>query len=428
MMNHNHYNWSNGPAELKDHSKTKHELLSAYLFKYLLTLNKFVGKTEFRLTIVDGFSGGGLYENSGEIIPGSPLIALETVRAAASVINDGRSNAVKLDVDYWFVDSSSSACDFLKETLRQRNWLPSNDIRIVNSKFTLSLDAILTTIRRKSPISGRSIFVLDQYGYSEVPLEALRRIFRALPKAEIILTFHFDSLARYASDSNLRAIETTLGMDSLFGNASIKDIKRERPKTWRAYLQSLLYHRITRGAGAKYYTPFFIKSDTGGGDYWLLHLSMHSMARDVMTGVHWELANRFVHYGGAGIDMFHAGYITSADTRFCGQTGFSFDVDARSQSIEALTKQIPKLIDERPGISVAELYADVCNSMPATKAQLKDALSILSAHGEITVMSVQDTQRRRSRAARSNGNKIFKPIKIADDDRLERARQSRIIL
>jgi hypothetical protein len=33
-------------------------------------------------------------------------------------------------------------------------------------------------------------------------------------------------------------------------------------------------------------------------------MSQHHRARDVMTEVHWANNNYFIHYGGAGLDMF----------------------------------------------------------------------------------------------------------------------------
>ena len=418
MTENNRYDWSNGPADLQDHSIAKHELLSAYLFEYLITLNKRVGKEEFRLTIVDGFSGGGLYQNNGRIVQGSPLIALETVQKASNYINSKREKHVLMAVDYWFIDVSKSACSFLADTLKEKEHANANQIKIVNGAFVDQIGPVVDSIKRKSPESGRSIFVLDQYGYKDVPLAILSQIFQKLPKAEIILTFHFDSLSRYASDANLLAIERNLGMDSLLGGMSIKDVKRERPKQWKAFLQAALYDKITKGSGALFHTPFFIKSDGGGGDFWLLHLSMHARARDVMTGVHWKNANRFVHLGGPGADMFHAGYVTTADERYSSQIGFQFDEDARSQSVSELMKQIPELVLKQPNISVADLYVQVCNSMPATFDIFKDAIALLSAHRELNVLKNNGHERRRTTRKPKIGGFGFRAVKIKDDDLL----------
>ncbi len=35
------------------------------------------------------------------------------------------------------------------------------------------------------------------------------------------------------------------------------------------------------------YAPFIIRSKEAHRDYWLIHLSQHSRARDMMVGLHW---------------------------------------------------------------------------------------------------------------------------------------------
>lgn len=60
-MTRRHYDWRNGPAEIEQHSIAKHEVLRAYLARYFETLASQPQIDNFRLTLVDGFAGGGLY-------------------------------------------------------------------------------------------------------------------------------------------------------------------------------------------------------------------------------------------------------------------------------------------------------------------------------------------------------------------------------
>ena len=57
-----HYNWGSGAAELDAHSLTKHAVLVEYLKRYFeqRTLNA-RARDRFRITLVDGFCGGGAY-------------------------------------------------------------------------------------------------------------------------------------------------------------------------------------------------------------------------------------------------------------------------------------------------------------------------------------------------------------------------------
>ncbi|HDS1221278.1 hypothetical protein ABE583_05890 [Stenotrophomonas sp. TWI143] len=63
--------------------------------------------------------------------------------------------------------------------------------------------------------------------------------------------------------------------------------------------------------------------------------------------MHWKHNNYFIHYGGAGIDMFGAGmldYDPTFDASRSGQGALAseFDDVAKNSSINALLEQIPR--------------------------------------------------------------------------------------
>ena len=232
--------------------------------------------------------------------------------------------------------------------------------------------------------------MLDQYGYAEVPAAQIRGIFNALPAAEVILTFNVDSFLTYASDSGAtNKMLTGIGIPDVLRGRTIEEIKRSE-KDWRLYIQSCLYRDLVEACGARFYTLFFIR--TGGhGDYWLVHLSQHPRARDVMARVHWTKSNHFIHYGGAGIDMFRAlGYSAVRDSAFTGQgtLGFCFDDVAGESSVTTLMEQLPRLIYAHDdGLSFGQLFATTCNLSPADSERYKNALERLVQHKEIEIVA-----------------------------------------
>src|SRR5690606_25595350 len=127
-----------------------------------------------------------------------------------------------------------------------------------------------------------SLFLLDQYGYTDVPFPLIRTILSQLPRSEIILTFAVDSLINYASDNSIATKDSLnrLGIPDVLRGRSIEDIKKNE-SDFRLYIQSCLYRDLVEACGAPYYTLFFIRT-SGHGDYWLVHLSQHHKARDVM--------------------------------------------------------------------------------------------------------------------------------------------------
>ena len=57
------YQWpaDGKPAVIQQHSVAKHDVLRAYLIDYIQTLVVSPQQDQLRLTVVDGFAGGGIY-------------------------------------------------------------------------------------------------------------------------------------------------------------------------------------------------------------------------------------------------------------------------------------------------------------------------------------------------------------------------------
>ena len=414
------YKWGSDErlAVIKQHSVAKHEVLRAYLLAYFQTLVTTPQQEELRLTLVDGFAGGGVYqhETTREVVYGSPFVFLDAAREAEALINRDRQKPLRLNADYLFVDIDQAALALLEKTLRLEGHGDriGQDIRILKGRFEAVAESIRASVRSKNPRNGRSLFFLDQYGYKEVPTPLIRTIFAELPAAEVILTFNVDAFITYASDTPLTAgLLHQIGIPDVLQGRSIEDIKRNE-RDFRLYIQSCLYRGLVDACGARFYTVFFIRTE-GHGDYWLVHLSQHPRARDVMTRVHWEMSNNFIHYGGAGIDMFRVlGYSADRDDAYTGQSalGFCFDDPAAKASVSTLVEQLPRVIHARQeGVSFGELFAATCNTSPADSAKFKEALATLVAHKEIEIVSGDGTRRHSSNT-------------ITDKDQLIPARQS----
>jgi len=397
-----HYDWKNGPDAIQQHSIAKHRILQSYLAAYFQTLVSSPNQDALRLTLVDGFAGGGLYYHSDtkELVKGSPFICLDATREADFNINKGRHKPVKLDVSYFFVEANRHACLHLDKVLRDEGYGSAlgNTIQLRHAKFQDEAENIINFIKKKSPRNGRSIFVLDQYGYKDVPTGLIQKIFQNLPSAEIILTFGVDSFLNFASDKNLtQELLDEIGIPEVWHGRSIEEIKSSE-KDWRFFIQSALYRNLVTRCGAEFYTPFFIRNKKGHGDYWLIHMSQHYRARDVMTEVHWDNQNYFIHYGGSGLNMFNmVGYDPSHDAHFKGQSdlGFEFDDIARNASVSSLMEQIPRLIyADDVGMSFGELFAKTCNCSPASAAIYRETTGNLLDHKIVEVIGSDGAKRR----------------------------------
>jgi len=390
-MPHYDWVWGNPPPLLKRHSEVKHALLRNYLVDYFLTLVSLPQQDKIQLTIVDGFSGGGLYRSeTGQEVPGSPLVILEAICEAELRVNvrQERRKPIQIDVELICIDDCPYALEYLRHVLEERGYgagLASGSIKLVRGKFADHCSAALGRAHDRSPRSGRALFVLDQYGYSAVPMGCLRDIFAKLKSAEVILTFYIDSLISYLNEKNLADFELSTGISSSVRAADLDEIKQS-PR-WRVQLQSSLYQSLTSQCSAQFYTPFFIRPESGHGDFWLLHLSQHWKARDVMANTHWQHHNHFAHYGKAGFHMFSTGYIGKLDDENRLQMGFDFSEVAALVSKETMMEQIPAMLfDGAEGMTFEQFFLKLINTTPATRSMVEATLLDLHQSGSIVVL------------------------------------------
>jgi three-Cys-motif partner protein len=412
------YGWEPGspPPVIQQHSIAKHDILRAYLSAYIRTLVSDPNRDEFRLVLVDGFAGGGVYQHAqtGREVLGSPFIMLEAVNEADTFINAERRKQVKLNIEYFFIEKDPGAAAYLLQAMAQMDQGSriDRDIHLINSTFENNTDRLIEHIKRKMPRRPRAIFLLDQYGYSDVPAEMIAKILQSLPGSEIILTFNVDALLNFFSENSekTKGLLQKIGLPDVLKGRSFDDIKRS-DTDWRLMVQACLYRELVDQCHAQYYTLFFIRSDRGHGHYWLIHFSQNPRARDVMTRIHWQHNNHFIHYGGPGLDMFRVlGYVSKHDSRLSGHqaTLFKFDEDARQASTNQLVAQIaPIIYADSDGMTFAELFATTCNLSPASADIYRDAVDILRGHRDIEVLSAKTGKPTQARI--QDGDRIIIP-------------------
>lgn len=395
------YIWSpDDPPPLSAHSIAKHRILREYVQTYIEVLCAFHGKESFNVSLVDGFAGGGVYKNSvdSSIVHGSPLILMDAVKAAEEKINSTRTVQLKVNAQYFFVDNDIKATNCLRYLISQRIDVDKNmPPQIIDSTFENSLDNIITAIQARKG-KGRSIFVLDQYGYTGVPLDLITKIFGKLENAEIFLTLAVGWITSYLKTA-ADAVKKLGIPESVFKELIRKseddiDFSDPNQRPTLLVIQQILNYTFTKGLNSsKYYTPFFIMSRDSNRPYWFLHLANNDKAHDVVKALHWKIENHFNHFGKAGTGML--GYDPKQDPDYITQQKFFFDEDAKTQTTKALLTELPRTFSERfsSGISFGDLYKSICNETPADKKILQDAVSTLCSEGELQKVGVNDEQR-----------------------------------
>lgn len=192
MSKKQNFKWKTGEPlpGIEAHTERKLEVIEQYLGVYFDTVTANRRMETLRITIVDGFCGGGLYQKGTETRHGSPFALLNAVKQAKIRVNGERHKPLEIIAHFYFSDSNKFHMAALREELLKSEFAPQVDDSIIlqTGEFEVLLPKVILDIKQRQR-QGRSFFVLDQWGYVDVPLHCLQQIFRSLDKPEAILTF-----------------------------------------------------------------------------------------------------------------------------------------------------------------------------------------------------------------------------------------------
>ena len=143
------------PPQIHSHSKAKLAVLRSYLRAYFDRLNLNPQREEFKLDLIDGFAGGGLFSDGNRTLSGTPLIMLEEAAAARDRLNKSRIKPLRIDCKFYFVDKAAAHIDHLRDTLAERGYTVDEDRVVIKvAPFETEIDNILNSIGRRQPRSG----------------------------------------------------------------------------------------------------------------------------------------------------------------------------------------------------------------------------------------------------------------------------------
>ena len=384
---------SDPPPQVQEHSKAKLDVLRRYLRAYFDTLGANPVRDQFKLDLIDGFSGGGTFRAGNDIIAGTPLIMLEESEAAQQRLNQDRIKPLRFDCKFHFVDVEPDHTAHLRKVLAERGYrVDGQQIVVHDSRFEDVADEIIADVRRRQPIAGRAIFLLDQTGFSQVELALVARIFRTLPRAEVILTFASDALINHLSERTqlihaFAQIELT--------QPQIRELIHLRGEdSGRALTQRVMRQHIRSIAGATYDTPFFIRPKRSRWALWFLHLSRHPKARDVMIQCHWDSSNTFEHYGSGGFDMLGWDALYAKTLPLFHFGGLDQE-EMRDQLLDSMPAELHALAAEDP-IAVDTMRHMLANETAARFSDLDEVVLELARGREIDILSPDGQMRSRS--------------------------------
>ncbi len=397
------------PPSIEEHSKAKLDVLRSYLRAYFDRLSINPSRDQFKLDLIDGFAGGGTFLDGDTIVSGTPLIMLEESEAAIERLNQSRTKTLHFDFKYYFVDIEAAHTNHLQKVLDERGYqVDSESLVVRNSRFEDTLNDIIAEIRRRQPRAGRSLFLLDQCGFSQVEISLIARIFSELPAAEIILTFAADALTNFLAETpEFVRMVTPLELTE----QRISDlIQLRNGDGGRALVQRVLRGHIRNATKATYDTPFFIRPRQSRRALWFLHLSRHPTARDVMIQCHWNNYNKFEHYGPGGFDMLGWDALNSETLPL-----FHFEeLDAeamRRQLLNSMPDELFSLASEEP-VTIDTMRHMFANRTAARFSDLDSVVLELFREREIEILRPDGTVRSRALRRVSPTDRIAFPQQL----------------
>lgn len=395
------YQWVDG-AVLKDHTRKKHQVLRRYLVEYLQIRCTTPQQSRFRFAIVDGFAGGGAYQD-GE--PGSPLIFLELLLEQTKEINirrtaDGMAQ-IQFECLLIFNDSDKDAVEILKQNMAPLLKIfdhSSNvniEVIVMNEEFETAYSKIKQHLS-ENKMARNIFFNLDQCGSTLVSRSTIADILTTYQSSEVLLNFAIQSMLTYLTRSDPLALKKTLeqyGVDQ----GQVEDISGiANNREWRAAIEKLVFESYRRCG--PYVSPFAI-NNPDGWLYWLLHFANEPKARQVYNDLLHENSGVQGHFGRSGLNML------TYDPRNEGQD-YLFADDDRQRARDELYYDIPKVVSEfGDAITIAEFIRSVSNETPSHSLDLAQAMI---DNPDLTVRTENGGERRSPKAIRPADTLILK--------------------
>jgi three-Cys-motif partner protein len=390
-----------GPTPtIEPHTLAKHRIVRRYIQRYIEIVTRNRRMDTLRITFVDGYSGGGRYTNGQESFPGSPMIFLSTVAEMESQIAAGRTKGFNIQARYIFIDNERRHTDYLRAEIESSAFrgLLDKEISIWTGDFNVLVDSAIAAVKQNSTKAGCSIFLLDQFGWSQVSLLSIRKILSSLQKSEVFLTFMVDALATYLAD-NKYDMSAFSRID--LPPEMVRDMLRFREEDYlgaRVLIQNFMYDHIRKQTSAPYYSPFMIKSRESNRSHWFLHLSKHHEARNEIGEIHWQENNTTTHHGRP---TFGSLGFTASERLDQYMIESFLDDHARNLSLTTFREEIPSLIGEATAVgrpaNLIELFGKRSSDSPLVRSIVDPVLLELRDEGEVVIRRQDGTERPRTK-------------------------------
>jgi len=344
--------------DIEPHTKTKHLLIEQYVSDLIYTL---YGKGQYgvtKFTFVDGFCGGGIYNEreSHNTWYGSPIRLINAVREG--YLKSERT--YPLNVKFIFIDKNKEHLECLKNVAMSQAGLGElsdekthtfktefrtgfseriEQVEFISDEFE---NKVNYCVRQAEQRKGHSLFFLDPYGWSDVSMESFRTIINHLNKSEIIYTFMIDFIKRFIYDpkwTGRTTFEQILETDGYFDINHFQNLDTFGEQA--EFRNELMRLFRDRGNAKKIITFAMMPKNDHRVLYYLVHICSHLRALEVMKDGSWKFNNLCYQYH---YDIYGFGF-KSALFYESNQLNLELDIsqDSEINCINRLSKDIDYL-------------------------------------------------------------------------------------
>ena len=400
------YNWKEG-ADLQEHSKAKHEIQEKYLEKYIRERCKVPKWDKFKLAIVDGFAGGGVY-NGG--IPGSPVILVNTLLKTVKQINLERKvkdyDPVKVTCLMIMNDLDADAVQSLEGQMapcEAKSKESDSGVDLCteyhNGKFEDKVREFIEKIAKEG--YGSVLYFLDQCGYSKITISTIHNLMNTTTSVEVFLTYAIQSMLTYLQMDNPEALARSLMHLSIKPDDILTIDSRICDEKSLGHVEKLV-HKTFSGT-SDYFSPFAI-NNPAGWKYWFMHFVKNVQGRVVFNDVLHSIDGAQAHFGRAGLNMFSY----NPNDRHQGSL-FEFNDFARDLSREQLCEDVVRFVYDYDDETVkAERF--IMDAFKATPARSVDIKTALINSPDINIITENGGSRRTHKGIHSTDTIKMKPM------------------
>lgn len=253
--------WSKEP-----HTDAKHVILRKYLDAWIPILSS--RNQVSSLIYLDGFAGPGEYidKKTGKSEPGSPIIALEALRA---------NEKFKGTMHFLFIEQDEKRCENLVKVLEPYKKIATAEIEdplcgLFDEELSKRLDELENEIKILNEKTGQSyqrvptFALIDPFGY-KIPMSIIKRLMKS-PKSEILVTLVIPSFKRFCSQSKNKYLYNELFATSEWKKICEMDSSQDKDK----HIRELYVNQLKDYADIEHTFHFQMKNKFNQTSYFLI--------------------------------------------------------------------------------------------------------------------------------------------------------------